>query len=544
MVRRGRRPACGFQPQQGPDTCRRGPRRGLRRRARPAGGPALQSAVPEEVLRAAQGLVGVSLEAVVALEDRLLPEAQRGLLAELFRGRICHHLVSLFAGQAAPAVACTTMLAGKGRSLHGLRLRLSCTQQQWQLLLVHAGAARVLEVPGGGAQPPLRVFLRAGQGLAGVPPPSVLRLRLQLPPAAAWLAQLELPHVAAALAGAGLAVQEVCPVLLAGGLRSAGALGVVVGRDPALPELRGSGQLELLLPALAPQPARTVCIVYTVQAMPQLPALRLLQPPPPPPPPPPSAAAAPAPAPAPAPGPPPAPAAAPPPAAGGGVAGGGPSPAAAAAVPPAAAAPASAAAGAAAGARPGAVAAAPARPAASVQRPVTAFLQPSSAQPAPVGGAAAPPPVGPPRGSYAAATAAAAPLASPASGSARAPKARAKPPASRPGLARGFFGPASAAPGASGEAGPSASAPPAKRPLPARSGSSSGSGGPAPKRPLPAASAEATAVRAMLAQGYDWLDVGLTLGYGPEDFDMPDDLDLDDGGLDYGGVPMRDEGLD
>jgi hypothetical protein len=48
----------------------------------------------------------------------------------------------------------------------------------------------------------------------------------------------------------------------------------------------------------------------------------------------------------------------------------------------------------------------------------------------------------------------------------------------------------------------------------------------------------------MLAQGYDWLDVGLALGYGPEDFDMPDDLDLDGDGLDYGGVPMRDEGLD
>jgi hypothetical protein len=48
----------------------------------------------------------------------------------------------------------------------------------------------------------------------------------------------------------------------------------------------------------------------------------------------------------------------------------------------------------------------------------------------------------------------------------------------------------------------------------------------------------------MLARGYDWLDVGLNLGYGPEDFDMPDDLWPDDDGLDYGGVPMRDEGLD
>ena len=73
--RRGRRPVCGFQPQQGPDTHRRGPRRGLRGRSGPAAGPRLQSAVPEEVLRAAQGLVGVSLEAVVAIEDRLLPEA-------------------------------------------------------------------------------------------------------------------------------------------------------------------------------------------------------------------------------------------------------------------------------------------------------------------------------------------------------------------------------------------------------------------------------------------------------------------------------------
>ena len=46
---------CGFQPQQGPDTHRRGPRRGLRGRSGPAAGPRLQSAVPEEVLRAAQG---------------------------------------------------------------------------------------------------------------------------------------------------------------------------------------------------------------------------------------------------------------------------------------------------------------------------------------------------------------------------------------------------------------------------------------------------------------------------------------------------------
>ena len=59
--------------------------------------------------------------------------------------------MSLFAGQTAPGVACTTMLAGKGRSLHGLRQRLSCTQQQWQLLLARAGASRVLEVPGEGA---------------------------------------------------------------------------------------------------------------------------------------------------------------------------------------------------------------------------------------------------------------------------------------------------------------------------------------------------------------------------------------------------------
>ena len=170
---------CGFQPQQGPDTHRRGPRRGLRGRSGPAAGPRLQSAVPEEVLRAAQGLVGVSLEAVVAIEDRLLPEALRGLLAELFRGRICRLLVSLFAGQTAPGVACTTMLAGKGRSLHGLRLHLSCTQQQWRLLLARAGASRVLEVPGEGAQPPLRVFLRVSRGLAGVSPPSILRFRLQ-----------------------------------------------------------------------------------------------------------------------------------------------------------------------------------------------------------------------------------------------------------------------------------------------------------------------------------------------------------------------------
>ena len=53
----------------------------------------------------------------------------------------------------------------------------------------------------------------------------------------------------------------------------------------------------------------------------------------------------------------------------------------------------------------------------------------------------------------------------------------------------------------------------------------------------------------MLAQGYDWTDVAVTLGCGPEDFDLPDDLDLDDPcwgeeddeDLDYGGVPMRDE---
>ena len=70
-----------------------------------------------------------------------------------------------------------------------------------------------------------------------------------------------------------------------------------------------------------------------------------------------------------------------------------------------------------------------------------------------------------------------------------------------------------------------------------------GSGGPPAKRLLSAASAEAAAVQAMLARGCDWLDVGLNLGYGPEDFDMPD-LWPDDDGLDYGGVPMRDEGLD
>jgi len=56
----------------------------------------------------------------------------------------------------------------------------------------------------------------------------------------------------------------------------------------------------------------------------------------------------------------------------------------------------------------------------------------------------------------------------------------------------------------------------------------------------------------MLAQGCDCTDVAMTLGCGPEDFDLPDDLDLedptwgeeDDEDLDYGGVPMRDEGWD
>ena len=514
--------------------------------------------MPVEVLRAAQELVDVHLEAVVALEDQRLPAELRGLLAELFRGRLCRWLVSFFADQLRPpAVACTTMLAGRGRTLHGLRLRLACTQQQWQRLLEQSGRARELEVPGEEGLPPLRVCLRAGRGLSGVPPPSVMRLRLQLPPAAAWLSQLELPQVAAALAGAGLDVQQVSPVLGAGGLRSATALSLVVSRDPALPALRGRGVLALLLPAVDQQPAVAVEATYLVQSMPVLPPLRCLQPSPPRP----AAAAAAAPAPA-APAAPaaaPAPVARPAPAATGSAAAAGASPSAAPPVvtPAAPAAPAPAAGGAP-GAPPPATRA---QPAAQQQRLITAFLQPPSAQPAPSGTTAAPPPVGRPSGAAAAAAAAAA--AGPSTSAATAPSTsgRAPPQPKGRGLASGFLlplppskqqqqrplaasGSAAARPpkvpparGASGAAGAAAPATggqpaaPVKRPPPQRSGSSSsGSGAPA-KRAVPLPS---------------WAQQLRACGFVGDDFDL--DVDLDDAGwseeeeeLDFGGVPMRDE---
>jgi hypothetical protein len=105
-------------------------------------------------------------------------------------------------------------------------------------------------------------------------------------------------------------------------------------------------------------------------------------------------------------------------------------------------------------------------------------------------------------------------------------------PASVPGSVRP---PRAAGRGAAGAAGSSGGAPPAapaKRPHPPGSGSSgSDSGVPARRSRMPPAERAR-----LLALGYDSVDLDLEEGHWA--------WEEEDDGLDYGGVPMRDEGAD
>lgn len=236
-----------------------------------APGPALAATVPPDVGAKLSRAIVVSLEAVLATEDRKRGKTKLSTLVAFVSAAVRNFLDNKFSSSDRPKICLGNLLAAPNGNHFGIRVRLVCTQPQADALWAAVGPDGfvTMGILGDSGQN-LRMLLR--QRGAPSRPPSVANEQrefwLQLGRLPLGFASLELQDVAAVLCSAGLHVLAQHPVRAGSlGTISADSLVVVVRSSQHL-----SGHGTLHLSGLLGRP-KGVTATYAVLQYPALPSL-------------------------------------------------------------------------------------------------------------------------------------------------------------------------------------------------------------------------------------------------------------------------------